>query len=43
MELLQQVSTVAALVLTSSASVAKDIYEDYRSIATGNLSPLKNQ
>ncbi|MEG1824676.1 MAG: hypothetical protein RR501_07850 [Cloacibacillus sp.] len=28
-------STVAALVLTSSAAVAKDIYEDYRSIATG--------
>ena len=27
-------STVAALVLTSSAAVAKDIYEDYRSVAT---------
>lgn len=28
-------STVAALVLTSSAAVAKDIYEDYRSAVTG--------
>jgi Na+/proline symporter len=27
-------STVAALVLTSSAAVAKDIYEDYRSVIT---------
>ncbi len=30
-------STVAALVLTSSAAVAKDIYEDYRSISTGRM------
>lgn len=36
-------STVAALVLTSSASVAKDIYEDYRSIATGKtVDPQKS-
>ena len=28
-------STVAALVLTSSAAVAKDIYEDYKSAVTG--------
>ena len=36
-------STVAALVLTSSASVAKDIYEDYRSIATGKpVAPEKS-
>lgn len=28
-------STVAALVLTSSAAIAKDIYEDYRSNVTG--------
>lgn len=36
-------STVAALVLTSSASVAKDIYEDYRSFATGRtVDPVKS-
>ena len=36
-------STVAALVLTSSAAVAKDIYEDYRSAATGKtIDPTKS-
>lgn len=36
-------STVAALVLTSSAAVAKDIYEDYRSTATGKkVDPAKS-
>lgn len=30
-------STVAALVLTSSASIAKDIYEDYRSCENGTI------
>ncbi|MEA4942602.1 MAG: hypothetical protein VB094_08725 [Oscillibacter sp.] len=36
-------STVAALVLTSSAAVAKDIYEDYRSVASGKpIDPAKS-
>lgn len=36
-------STVAALVLTSSAAIAKDIYEDYRQAATGKaVDPAKS-
>lgn len=40
MVLLAESFTAAALVLTSSVIVAKDIYEDYRSIATGKTGSL---